>query len=118
MMHKPLFCRMSAVALLVLGMVYGPALALDEIKIEGTAFVDDDACAKSENCDLTFKFGGRMAKTIYEGMGTVARENEDTGGFDKTDRSGMSCHMENERYSCSFRYDFKLQAFSLALIEE
>ncbi len=92
--------------------------ALEEIKIEGMAFVDEEACTKTGNCNLTFKIGGKMAKTIYEGMGTVARTNEDTGGFDKTDRSGMSCHKEDERYSCSFRYDFRLQAFSLALIEE
>jgi hypothetical protein len=98
--------------------VSAPALAIEEIKIEGTAFVDEAACANSGNCNLTFKISGKMAKTIYEGMGTVARTNEDTGGFDKTDRSGMSCHKEDERYSCSFRYDFKLRAFSLALIEE
>lgn len=92
--------------------------ALEEIQIEGMAFVDEEACAKSGNCNLTFKIGGKMAKTIYEGMGTVARANEDTGGFDKTDRSGMSCHKDDERYSCSFRYDFRLRAFSLALIEQ
>ena len=92
--------------------------ALEEIKIEGTAFLDEEACTKGGNCNLTFKIDGKIAKTIYEGMSTVARTNEDTGGFDKTDRSGMSCHKDDERYSCSFRYDFRLRAFSLALIEQ
>lgn len=92
------------------------AWALEEIKIEGTAFLDEDACTRSGTCNLTFKIGGKMAKIIYEGMGTAARANEETGGFDKTDRSGMSCHKDDEHYSCSFRYDFRLRAFSLALI--
>jgi hypothetical protein len=93
-------------------------MALDEMKIEGTAFLDEEACSKSGNCNFTIKISGRLAKTIYERMSTAARTNEDTGGFDKTDRSGMSCHLENELYTCNFRYDFGLQSFSLALVAE
>jgi hypothetical protein len=92
-------------------------LAFEALKIEGTAFLDEEACTKSGNCNLTFKIGGEMAKVIYDGMGTAARTNEETGGFDKTDRSGMSCHKDDAHYSCSFRYDFRLRAFSLSLIE-
>jgi hypothetical protein len=103
-------------SIVVLLMGCSQVWAFEEIKIEGTAFLDEEACAKSGTCNLTFKVGGKMAKIIYEGMGTAARANEETGGFDKTDRSGMSCHKDVQHYSCSFRYDFRLRAFSLALI--
>jgi hypothetical protein len=50
-------------------------LAFEALKIEGTAFLDEEACTKSGNCNLTFKIGGEMAKVIYDGMGTAARTN-------------------------------------------
>jgi hypothetical protein len=108
--------QFALIVVLLMGCV--PAMAVEEIKIEGMAFLDEEACAESGTCNLTFKIDGQMAKIIYEGMGTLARTNEDTGGFDKTDGSGMSCHKDDERYSCGFRYDFGLRAFSLALIEQ
>jgi hypothetical protein len=111
-----LYRAFFAAGFLIWYMSGGRAVAFEEITIEGTAIVDNEACAKNGNCSLTFKFGGRTARLIYEGMIAAARANEETGGLDKTDGSGMSCHKENDRHSCSFRYDFGRQDFSLAII--
>ena len=70
------------------GLACAPAVALDAFKIEGTAFLDEEACAKglnAEGCVLSFQISGKTAKTLYEGMTAEAVQQECTGGLQKVE---------------------------------
>jgi hypothetical protein len=92
------------------GLTCAPAVALDAFKIEGTAFLDEEACAKgmnAEGCALSFQISGKVAKTLYEGMAAEAVQQECTGGLQKVE-GGLNCIKDSEtEYYCDFGYHFK-----------
>ena len=93
-----------------------PAFALEELQVEGTAFLDEEACAKglqSPGCILTFQISGKAAKQLYEGMSEKAIHEECTGGMQKFNKAGLNCiKAEDGTYSCDFGYDFSKKKFS------
>ena len=105
---------LSAVIGLTLAMS-APALSLDDIKLEGTAFLDEEACAKgtaSPDCILSFTITGKAAKTLYDGMTVKAVKEECTGGMEKTSKSGLHCIKGDAKdYNCDFGYGFKKGKF-------
>lgn len=107
--------RLANCLFLLSGLTSAPALALDAFKIEGSAFIDEEACAKSaraEGCVLTFSITGKVAKTLYDGMKVKAVPEECTGGFQKVEESGLNCIRNSDtEYSCDFGYHFRERSF-------
>jgi hypothetical protein len=100
---------------LLTGLTCAPAAALDAFKIEGTAFLDEEACAKSlgaEGCTLSFTLTGKAAKSLFDGMRAKAVKEECTGGMEKSDKSGLHCIKNSATdYTCDFGYHFKEREF-------
>ena len=92
------------------------ALALEEFKLEGTAFLDEEACTgglQAEGCNLSFYLQGAAAKRLYEGMGGEAKREECTGGLEKSDGRGLHCiAYDDDTYACDFGYHFGERAFA------
>ncbi|MFO1033960.1 MAG: hypothetical protein U1E15_07800 [Hyphomicrobiales bacterium] len=93
-----------------------PVLADDEFKLEGSAFLDAEACAKglnSKDCILTFSVTGKVAEQLYKGMPGQGQREECTGGLEKSGKNGLHCIMydTDNTYSCEFGYAFKKQSF-------
>jgi hypothetical protein len=107
--------RLAACTALLTGLSCAPAAALDAFKIEGAAFLDDEACAaglEAEGCVLTFSITGKAAKTLYEGMKAKPQKEECTGGLQKVEDSGLNCiNNSDTEYKCDFGYHFKERAF-------
>jgi hypothetical protein len=106
--------QLAGCLLLFTGLICSPAVALDAFKIEGTAFLDEEACAKglnAEGCILSFQISGKTAKTLYDGMTAKAVQQECTGGLQKVE-GALNCIKDSETdYSCDFGYDFKEGSF-------
>jgi hypothetical protein len=106
--------RFAGCLVLITGLICSPAVALDAFKIEGTAFLDEEACAKglnAEGCILSFQISGKTAKTLYDGMAAEAVQQDCTGGLQKVE-GGLNCIKDSETdYSCDFGYDFKAGSF-------
>ncbi|MCA0434498.1 MAG: hypothetical protein LCH46_14700 [Proteobacteria bacterium] len=104
-----------AIAALVALSGAGPALALDELKLEGTAFLDEELCAKdlqTKDCSLTIQVEGAAAKQLYDGLKVKAIQEECTGGMEKFDGSMLHCiKYEDGTYLCDFGYYFKEKSF-------
>lgn len=105
----------TALACLAFALAALPALAQEEITLEGRAFLDEEACAKGlqgADCVLTFEVSGKAAKLLYEGMKVKARHEECTGGMEKAE-NGLHCIMgEDKTYNCDFGYHFKDKEFA------
>lgn len=93
-----------------------PAFPRDEIKLTGTVYLDEEACAKgtaSADCGLNFAITGKAAKALYDGMTEKGAMQECTGDVEKFNESGMHCVKgETEAgYFCDFAYGFKDKSF-------
>lgn len=92
-----------------------PGHALEDLKLEGTAFLDQEACAKGLNapdCVLSFSLSGQAAKTLFDGMKMKAVREECTGGMQKYNENGLNCiKYDDGTYTCGFGYDFGKEAF-------
>ena len=93
-----------------------PALAVDEIKLSGTAALDSDYCTKgtsNPNCTIDFSITGKAAKVVYDGMKEKGKMQECTGNVEKIDASGMHCIKGKtaDDYICDFSYAFKNDKF-------
>ncbi|MFN0195047.1 MAG: hypothetical protein ACKVP5_24225 [Aestuariivirga sp.] len=93
----------------------GHGVALDELKLEGAAFLDEEACAKgltAEGCNLSFQLTGAAAKTLYDGMADTPVKEECTGGLEKSDGKGLHCiAYEDGTAACDFGYHFGKKEF-------
>ena len=93
-----------------------PAFPKDEIKLSGTAALDQEGCAKgtgSPDCIVVFSVTGRAAKVLYDGMTNKGGMQECTGNVEKIDASGMHCIKGKTAsdYICDFSYAFKKDKF-------
>lgn len=106
--------QLAGCLVLFTGLTCAPAVALDAFKIEGTAFLDEEACAKglnAEGCILSFQISGKTAKTLYDGMTAKAVQQECTGGLQKVE-GGLNCIKDSETdYTCDFGYNFREGSF-------
>ena len=92
------------------------AFASDNIKLEGTANLNEDYCTKGTTgaeCSLSFEITGKAAKLIYDGMTVKGAMQECTGEVEKFDDTGMHCikGKDTSDYICNFGYYFKKRAF-------
>jgi hypothetical protein len=104
------------VFLLLLFALTTPALAGGDIKLGGTAALDEESCSKgvaSPDCRIDFSITGKAAKQIYDGMTSKGAMQECTGNVEKFDDSGMHCIKGKnvDGYLCDFSYAFKKQTF-------
>jgi hypothetical protein len=93
-----------------------PAFPRDEIKLDGTVYLDEDYCAKgtgNPDCIINFAITGKAAKVLYDGMTDEGTMQECTGDVEKFDGSGMHCIKGDDAngYFCDFGYSFKKQSF-------
>ena len=93
-----------------------PALADGEMKLIGTAALDEETCAKgvaSPECQIHLSITGKAAKQIYDGMTAKGEMQECTGDVEKFDDSGMHCIKGKDAngYVCDFSYAFKEHKF-------
>ena len=93
-----------------------PGNAGDEIKLSGTAALDQESCAKgtgSADCIMIFSVTGRAAKVLYDGMTSKGTMQECTGNVEKFDNSGLHCIQGKDAngYICDFAYSFKRHRF-------
>ena len=96
--------------------VGAPAYAGAEIKLSGTAKLDDDYCAKgtsNPDCVIDFSITGKAAKVIYDGMPEKGEMQECTGNVEKFNEGGMHCIKGKTAagYYCDFSYAFKDHKF-------
>ncbi len=113
------FCHL---ALIFLFLFLSPAMAADEIPLEGSAllgaFVGDPDCAggvKSDTCILSFQLRGKAAKLLFDGLRDEAQREECTGSLEKSGGNGLFCHAyEDGTYLCEFGYSFKEDAFTFS----
>ncbi len=101
----------------LLFLAVGPALAeSDPPKLEGTVFLDEEACAKgtsAPDCVLSFDIQGAAAKILYNGLPGKGKHEECTGGMEKSDGKGLHCIKGTDgTFSCDFGYQFKKKAFT------
>jgi hypothetical protein len=93
-----------------------PAMAGDEVQLAGSAFLGDEECAggvKSDTCILSFQLTGKAAKLLFEGLRAKARQEECTGGMEKSGGNGLYCNKAADgTYLCEFGYSFKKDAFT------
>jgi hypothetical protein len=87
-----------------------------EVKLQGSAYLDEEACAKgtaADGCRLNFEVTGKTAKLIYDGMTAEGVLQECTGEIETFDESGMHCIQGKTTadYYCDFAYSFKEAAF-------
>ena len=93
-----------------------PAFPKDEIKLSGTAALDQESCAKgtgSPDCIMIFSVTGKAAKVLYDGMTNKGSMQECTGNVEKFDDSGLHCIQGKDAngYICDFAYAFKKHRF-------
>ena len=93
-----------------------PALADGQIKLNGTATLDEESCKKgtaSPDCRIDLSITGKAAKQIYDGMTSKGAMQECTGDVEKFDDSGMHCikGKDADGYVCDFSYAFKEHKF-------
>jgi hypothetical protein len=92
------------------------ASAADADKLEGEAFLDEEACAKglsAPDCVLSFVLTGKAAKTLYDGMRAKPVREECTGGMEKSDKNGLHCIKSDDgTYNCDFGYHFAQRRFA------
>ncbi len=93
-----------------------PAFPRNEIKLQGSVYLDEEACAKgtsAPDCRLSFEVTGKAAKMIYDGMTEKGVMQECTGDVEKFDESGMHCIKGKTAadYYCDFGYYFKKREF-------
>ena len=72
-----------------------PAVAADEVPLQGEAFLGKEDCAggvKSDRCILSFQLRGKAAKQLYDGMRDEAQREECTGSMEKSSGNGLFCH--------------------------
>lgn len=99
-------------------LLLSPAVAGDEIPLEGSAFLGEEDCAggvKSDTCVLAFQLKGKAAKQLFDGMRDKAQQEECTGSMEKSGGNGLFCHAyEDGTYLCEFGYSFKEDAFTFS----
>jgi hypothetical protein len=95
-----------------------PALAADEVPLEGSALLRDEDCAggvKSDTCILSFQLRGKPAKLLFDGLRDKAKQEECTGSMEKGGGNGLYCHAyEDGTYLCEFGYSFSEDAFTFS----
>jgi hypothetical protein len=111
---KPI--RICLVVLAAMMPTLQPAMATDELKFEGSAFLDEEGCAKGlmgPECVVTLSITGKAAETLFNGLPGKAEREECTGGLGKSSKAGLHCtHYDNDNtYECNFGYEFKKQKF-------
>jgi hypothetical protein len=93
-----------------------PAGAVDASKLDGEAFLDEDACPKGLNtpgCVFSFVLLGEAAKTLYQGMKAKPVREECTGGMEKSDTNGLHCIKNDDgTHICDFGYHFADRRFA------
>ncbi|MFO1033959.1 MAG: hypothetical protein U1E15_07795 [Hyphomicrobiales bacterium] len=108
------FIRTAALAAFALTSAL-PVLAGD-IKLSGTAALDEEGCAKGTSgpdCTINFTVTGKAAKVIYDGMQSKGAMQECTGSVEKFEDSGLHCvkGKAEKDYFCDFSYAFKQKSF-------
>ena len=93
-----------------------PTFSRDDIKLSGTAALDQEGCAKgtsSPSCIMIFSVTSAAAKVLYDGMTSKGSMQECTGNVEKFDDSGLHCIQGKDAngYICDFAYAFKKQKF-------
>ncbi len=95
-----------------------PAMAADEVPLQGGAFLGEEDCAAgvtSDTCILSFRLTGKPAKLLFDGMRDEAQQEECTGSMEKSGGNGLFCHAyEDGTYLCEFGYSFKEDAFTFS----
>jgi hypothetical protein len=92
-----------------------PALAADEVPLEGSAVLGEDCPGglKSDPCILSFQLTGKAAKLLFDGMRAKAVQEECTGGLEKWEGDSLYCNKaEDGTYLCQFGYSFSEKAFT------
>jgi hypothetical protein len=96
-----------------------PAVARDEVPLEGSAFLGDEDCAgalQSDSCILSFQLTGKGAKLLFDGMRVKAEQEECTGGMEKWEGNGLYCNKSADgTYLCEFGYSFSEKAFTTSV---
>lgn len=92
------------------------AAAREEIKLEGTIYLDEDHCAKgtaNPDCLMNFVITGKAAKALYDSMPETGTLQECTGDVEKFNAGGMHCSKgeDGDNYFCDFGYYFKNGSF-------
>jgi hypothetical protein len=95
-----------------------PAVAADEVPLEGEALLRDEDCAggvKSDTCILSFQLRGKAAKLLFKRLRDEPQKEECTGSMEKSGGNGLYCHAyEDGTYLCEFGYSFKEDAFTFS----
>ena len=112
---RKIFFLIAAIGLLPA--ISAPAFPRDEIKLNGTVYLDEEHCAKgtaSQDCIMNFEITGKAAKALYDGMTEEGVMQECTGDVEKFDESGLHCIKGEDAsdYFCDFGYSFKERKFS------
>lgn len=79
-----------------------------EYRIEGILYFGSRDCADSQPgpCDAYFELEGGAARQLYEKMRAAERADICTGGWMKTDSTGLHCNLSGSGdYACNFGYD-------------
>ena len=97
-------------------LVNTPSRASDEIKLNGSASLNQDYCSKGTTdpeCSLSITIEGKAAKLIYDAMPEKGAMQECTGNVEKFNESGMHCikGKNTNDYICDFGYYFKKHSF-------
>jgi hypothetical protein len=99
----------------------GSAMADDGVPLKGTAFLDEEGCAKglkASTCVLSFQLSGKAAKLLFDGMPVKAVKEECTGGMEKSDGKGLHCIKSSDgTYDCDFGYTFSKKAFTGSTVD-
>jgi hypothetical protein len=112
-----MFTRYLASLALAAALLVPVAVAQDNTpKLEGTVFLDEEACAKGMNkpdCVLSFSVSGEAAKLLFKGMTEKAKREECTGGMEKANSNGLHCiAYDDNTFQCDFGYHFKDKKFA------
>ena len=92
------------------------AFSSDEIKLTGSAMLNQDYCIKGTTdpeCNLSISITGKAAKLIYDAMPEKGAMQECTGDVEKFNDAGMHCIKGKNAndYICDFGYYFKKHSF-------
>jgi hypothetical protein len=95
-----------------------PAVAADQVPLEGEALLGDEYCAvglQPGTCILSFRLRGKAAKLLFDGLRDEAQQEECTGSMEKSGGNGLYCHAYTDgTYLCEFGYLFSEDAFSFS----
>jgi hypothetical protein len=93
-----------------------PAVAKDEVPLDGEAYLIDEVCAggvKSDTCILSFQIRGKAAELLFDGMRAKAVQDEAcTGGMVKSGGNSLYCNKDADGTFCEFGYSFSEDDFT------